>query len=196
MKNNWFWDRSQNIYIFPTDTCYGIACSFSDKKNYHKIYKIKKRSLEKPLAILVPDYSWLADNTTLTSEQIAFLKNYDTPFTVLTECPHIHVYLNFEDEEEMYKNKDVYGHIGFRVAHNDIQDQLLSNYGPLWLTSANISGEPELYNPKDIKKQFSYYIEQGIIKNFASENLDTSIQPSDVFGFEWDSLNQVFVRKN
>ena len=63
------------IYILPTDTCYWIACPIHDLKAYSWIYKIKKRNPSKALAILIPDFKWLEDNTDLTSEQIEFLKN-------------------------------------------------------------------------------------------------------------------------
>ncbi len=184
------------IYIIPTDTCFGIACKFSDKKNYHKIYKIKKRDTKKPLAILVQDIKWLEEYSELNPEQIDFLRNYNRPFTVLTQCPHIQVYLGFEDEEGMYENNEIYKQIGFRVAHNDIQDDLVRSNGPLWLTSANLSGKPELYNNDHIQEQFQYYIDNNIIEVLWHEELDSDIQPSDVFGFEWETTKQIFVRQN
>ena len=66
----------KSIYIVPTDTCYGIACEISDVKSYEKIYKMKKRNFDMPLAIMVPNYNWFKENTYLTDEQIDFLKNY------------------------------------------------------------------------------------------------------------------------
>ena len=62
------------IYIIPTDTCYWMACSLSNIKNYEKIYKIKKRDLWKPLTIMIEDFNWLTKNTTLNKDQINFLK--------------------------------------------------------------------------------------------------------------------------
>ena len=90
------------IYILPTDTCYGIACALDDKKNYEKIYKIKKRSFDKALAIMVKDFAWFEENSDLTDEQIEFLKNYDKPFTILTNSTPIELFLNFQDENEEY----------------------------------------------------------------------------------------------
>ena len=72
------------IYILPTDTCYWIACPIHDLKSYSWIYKMKKRDLGKPLAILVPDFKWLEENTDLNKEQVLFLKDYKKPFTILT----------------------------------------------------------------------------------------------------------------
>ena len=40
------------VIIFPTDTVYGIGCPIFDIKGIEKIYKIKHRSKDKPLACL------------------------------------------------------------------------------------------------------------------------------------------------
>jgi tRNA A37 threonylcarbamoyladenosine synthetase subunit TsaC/SUA5/YrdC len=95
-------------------------------KDYNLIYKIKKRDLSKPLAILIPDFEWLKNNTSLTSEQIKFLKNYKRPFTVLTDCDNLKIWINYVDEDNNeFLNKDVYNRFAFRVANNDTQKRLL-----------------------------------------------------------------------
>lgn len=186
------------IYILPTDTCFWIACSISDQKNYEKIYKIKKRSLDKPLAVLVEDFKWLKNNTTLTTEQINFLENYNKPFTILTDCPHLKIWLNFvnEDTSEEFINRWVYEKIAFRVAHNSTQKRLTKENWPLFMTSANISNEPEIYNSREIKEKFWYYLDKWIIK-FVWENTWVlgKNPPSEIFEFVWDSLEQKFLRK-
>lgn len=185
------------IYIIPTDTCFGIACALSDKRNYHKIYKIKKRSFEKPLALMVESFEWLADNTELIPDQIQYLKEYERPFTVLTHSSYVRLFLQFEEEETgIFENKDVYTQIGFRVAHTPEQKKLLKKVWPIWLTSANLSGAGEIYTLQDIEKQFEYYIEKDIVKIVWGTDLDPDIKPSDVFGFEGESTEQVFVRQN
>lgn len=185
------------IFILPTDTCFGIACAFDDKKNYHKIYKIKKRSHGKPLALMVESFDWLEQYTDLSSQQIDFLKDYNKPFTILTRSSYIEMFLKFEDEEEgMFENNDIYEQIGFRVAHTPEQKKLIKKVGPIWLTSANLSGKEEIYKLKEIERQFEYYIEKWIVEVVGWKDLDPNIKPSDVFGFEGESLEQVFVRKN
>jgi len=113
------------LYLIPTDTCYGIACPISEPKDYEKIYKIKKRSFDKPLAIMVSDFYWLAENTDLTEEQLEYLYTYKKPFTILTNASRIKMILNLEDEEFEYRNKDLYEKIAFRVAHTPEQKKLI-----------------------------------------------------------------------
>lgn len=186
------------IYILPTDTCYGIACAFDEKKDYERIYKMKKRSLNKPLAIMVESFDWLKENTTLSLEQIDFLKQYKKPFTILTNSDAIELYLNFQDEsEDYYVNKDVYSEIAFRVANNKIEEKLIKRVWPIWLTSANISEDGENYNIEEIEEEFEYYLEKGTIEVLWWKTiLDEDIPASDVFRFIDDSVELEYVRKN
>ncbi len=186
------------IYILPTDTCYGIACALEDKKNYEKIYKIKKRSSSKPLAIMVQNFKWLRENTDLTGEQIDFLERYEKPFTVLTSSTPIELFLQFwDDNEEHFINKDVYQQVAIRVASNAIEEKLIRSVWPIWLTSANLSGKWESYKIDKIEQDFEYYIEKWVVEVLGGTyKLDSSIPASDIFGFIWDSLELEYLRKN
>ena len=106
---------------------------------------------------MIESFEWLEANTSLNNEQITFLKNYKKPFTILTECPYMQMVLNLEQEDFEYQNKEVYKKLAFRVANNDIQKKLTSEIGPIFLTSANFSGEKEIYSIEDAKKQFSFF---------------------------------------
>jgi tRNA threonylcarbamoyl adenosine modification protein (Sua5/YciO/YrdC/YwlC family) len=173
------------IYILPTDTCYGIACALEDKKNYEKIYKIKKRRLDKPLAIMVKDFSWLRENTDLTDEQVDFLERYEKPFTILTNSTPVELFINFGDENEEYLiNKDMYEQVAFRVAHNEMQESVINTHGPIWLTSANLSGAGETYDIATIEKDFEYYIDKNIVEVVGSFNLDPETPASDIIEFD------------
>lgn len=186
------------IYILPTNTCFWIACSIDDIKSYERIYKIKKRSLDKPLAILVPDFKWLENNTTLTHEQVEFLKNYEKPFTIMTDSPHVKVWIDFVNDEngEEFINRWVYEKFAFRVAHNKTQERLLKENWPMFLTSANISSEAEIYTAREINQIFGEYLEKWHIK-FVWENtwVLEKVKPSEIFEFVWETLEQKFIRR-
>lgn len=186
------------IYILPTDTCFWIACPIHEFKSYEWIYKIKKRDLNKPLAILVPDFKWLEENTDLNEQQIEFLKNYEKPFTILTNSDHLNLWINYIDEDNNeFINRDMYESFAFRIANNDIEKRLLKENWPMFLTSANLSNKPEMYSAKEVEQEFSYYIEREKIK-FVWKNVWNlkSKTTSDIFEFVWDSLDIEYLRKN
>ena len=181
------------IYILPTDTCFWIACALDDTKNYHKIYEIKKRPLDKPLAIMVESFDWMQENTILTLKQIEFLKNYKKPFTILTNCPRVEMILNLDQEDFEYKNKEVYSKIAFRIANNEIEKKLISEVWPIFLTSANLAWEKEIYSLDEAKKQFWKY--KNIVFLWEWVKLDEKIKPSDIFEFIWSSLEIKYLRQ-
>lgn len=184
-----------NLYIIPTDTCYGLACPIWDSDAYAEIYNLKNRWYDKPLAILVPDFEWLYDNTPLTEEQLNFLSEYKRPFTILTDCSRISMLLEYSDDEMGYENKEQYKQIAFRVAHSDAQEELLSEEWPLFLTSANLSGKPECYTLEDLKNTFWNKLNKDI-QIIDEVDLDKTIAPSDIFSFVWESLEINYLRKN
>lgn len=175
-----------------------MACPIHDFKAYSWIYRIKKRDLNKPLAILVPDYKWLEDNTDLLSEQIDFLEEYNKPFTVLTDSSHLKVWINYiDDDNNEFLNRDMYQEFAFRVVNNDIEKRLVKENGPMFLTSANLSGKPELYSGKKVEEEFAYYLEKEKMK-FVWKNVWNLPEngTSDIFRFKWDSLELDYLRKN
>ena len=184
-----------NIFLLQTDTCFWIACPISEYDSYEDIYKIKKRSLDKPLAIMVDSFKWLGKNTDLNTEQINFLKNYKKPFTILTSSDPINHWLNYEDEFWSFLNREIYKSIAFRVAHTPEQLKLIKNVWPIFLTSANISNEPEIYDLKTLKNNFKYYLDKNIVKLIESKNIKNS-PPSDIFEFIWESIEIKYLRKN
>lgn len=183
------------IYIIPTDTCFWIWCAIDDIKSYNKIYQIKKRPLNKPLAIMVESFEYLQKITDLNENQINFLKKYQKPFTILTNSSYIKMFINLEQEDFDFENKEFYEKIAFRVANNDIEKKLIKEIWPIFLTSANFSWEKEIYDISQAKKQFEKYSKEI---SFLWENiiLDENIKPSDIFEFVWESLEIKFNRKN
>lgn len=180
-----------NLFILPTNTCFGIGTPIDDIKWYNSIYEIKSRDFSKPLAILVEDFKWLEKNTKLNNSQIDFLKNYKNPFTILTHVKEDIINKNI-------KNKEIYKFCAFRVAHDDIQLELTKKYWPLFLTSANKSWESEIFSTKKIKQVFESDIEKYDIEVFWGDDYDikTEFSSSDIFEFIWDTNNIKYMRKN
>lgn len=71
---------------------------------------------------MVPNFEWLAENTTLTSQQINFLKTYDHPFTILTQSP----LLEKKIKELQLFNAHLYQMFALRVAHTPEQQDLIN----------------------------------------------------------------------
>ena len=175
-----------NLFIIPTNTCFWLACPIWDIESYKKIYELKNRPLDKPLAIMVDSFEWLEENTTLNKQQIEFLKNYKNPFTILCETKK-------DLLDKNIPNKSIYQKIAFRVAHNFIQRKLIMKNWPLFLTSANKSWDNEITTTKWILEVFS---REDWTQIFAHREYEIPWDKtaSDIFEFVWDSLEVKYLR--
>lgn len=168
------------IFILPTDTCYGIAGDLT-QVDYEKIYELKGREAAKKLAFLVRDFEMLRKIAIISHEQEDFLKNYPHPFSVLLPPnPNYHF-----PEFLQISN---YQLISVRIAENCIPKNIIPEINfPLFLTSANISGQKESVTYTEAKKNFPN------ISGFDSGMCDNP--PSDIFSFGENNTIK-YLRKN
>lgn len=172
------------IYSIPTDTCFWLWCPLYSKEDFLKIYLLKNRESNKPLSFAVKNFSDLKNIIILTNEQVVFLKKYKRPFTVVWE-------LNPSFKLPQFLDKKIYSKIAVRVWELTIKKDILSKIPfPIFLTSANISWDQEIYSSDESKKIFNW---EDIF------HFDWKIDimpPSDIFYFEKKSLEPIYIRKN
>jgi len=189
------------LYILPTNTCFWIACPVKDIESYKKIYEIKNRPLEKAIAIMVDDFEYLKNNTLLTEKQIDSLINYKNPFTILVNRQKI-LDKNLLEIIDNLPNSEIYEKIAFRVAHTFMHKKLIRLNWPLFLTSANKSWNPEIFDTIWVKKEFEKELStEGFsplnIKIFAHSDycINSSKKYSDIFEFVGEREEVNYLRK-
>src|SRR3989338_1529733 len=73
-----------DIFIYPTDTVYGIGCSLENAQQAQKIYMAKQRPINKPFSAIVPSKEWIYSNCEISGENKAFLESLlPGPYTVV-----------------------------------------------------------------------------------------------------------------
>lgn len=65
-----------NVIIFPTDTVYGIGASVYDQDGIRRIYEIKHRPLNKPLAVLCSSVEQIEEIAYLTDDARKLIKAF------------------------------------------------------------------------------------------------------------------------
>lgn len=148
-------NMTARIFIVPTDTCLGFGCRLDDKEAYEMLFELKGRDKNKRIAIMVPTWDDLAYESTLTPNQINFLKTYKFPFTIISTIRE-----DFRDEYPLLDEYD-YTTVGFRVAETCLppETQQYIRY-PLFLTSANKSGKGECFTMEEVNEVFPGDIEK------------------------------------
>lgn len=157
------------IVLYPTDTVYGLGANIFDNNAVKRVFDIKRRSLLKPLSILVSDVNVINLVAALSNEQKKVINNYlPGPYTFILKKSTI--------VPRIVTSGSTY--VGVRVPNNDISRSLASLF-PITTTSANISDDDVLSNPREILEQLEcevdLVIDVGDLKsNHASMIIDLS----------------------
>ncbi len=136
--------KSGGIILCPTDTVYGLIADATNKKAVERIFKMKKRSKNKPLAFFVSDLKM--------AKQLAFI-NKDQEKILKSIWPGKTTVVLKRKKYELYGAKKTT--IALRILkYKLIIDLIKKIKKPLAQTSANISGRMDSVKIKEVIKQF------------------------------------------
>ncbi len=154
--------KKNNLVITPTDTVYGIMADATNIKSIEKVYRCKQRSEKKPLLLLVDSFEMLKDYTKDLSplEEEIIQKYLPGKLTIL-------LHKNDKVNDKITAGTDL---VGIRIPNNKDIIQIIKELGnPVVSTSANVSGQETITNPKQISeellKYISYVEDAGTINN-------------------------------
>lgn len=173
--------------IVPTETVYGLAALASSKEAVMKIYKAKKRSLNKPLPLIAADVESFKDYALFSDEALKLADRFwPGPLTLIVP--------KGEKTSDMITSG--MKNVAVRVPNHFFVLALLKDiHEPLVATSANISGEDEPVNfddvPDSIKERSAVGIDSGpAVFEAPSTIIDTTkpqmpiLRPGPVTGLE------------
>lgn len=124
--------RPGSVLLVPTETVYGLVCRWDDPAGRARIYELKHRSENKPLAAFIPSVEALPEEAVLP-EAARKLAAVFCPGPVTLVVP---------DKSG--------GTFGFRIPDHPFIRELLAAFGgALASTSANLSGQPPARNVAD-----------------------------------------------
>ena len=137
------------VIIFPTDTVYGIGTCIFDLEGIERIYKIKNRPKDKPLACLCSSIEQI-ESIAILNDKARKLINKFLPGALT---------LILEAKEEV-KNKIGYKTIGVRIPNSKIALNILEKNGPMLTTSVNDSGEKPMNEYDEIFKKYAKLVDK------------------------------------
>lgn len=128
------------VFIYPTDTVYGIGGNALDAEVCERIREMKKRDT-RPFSIIVPDFSMLRKYCDVQEGQVRYLFTYlPGPYTFI---------LNKKEDIPACPGEK----IGVRVPMHSFIRKVSGNSGlPIIGTSANISGKEPVFSFKKMSK--------------------------------------------
>ena len=152
------------VIIFPTDTVYGIGTPITDLEGIKRIYSIKKRPLDKPLACLCASIEQI--------EKIAIIDSFAVKLINEFLPGALTIILKTKPEVKSIIGYDT---IGVRIPNNEIALEILKENGPMLTTSVNESGNAPLNEYDDICINYSSLVDKIYNTNSASSNISSTV---------------------
>ncbi len=129
----------------PTDTVYGIVACASSASACESIFRIKQRSHERALPVLVSDseQAWRIGDPTGAAKEFA-CSHWPGKLTIVVDRRRdVDIYVGGSDDT-----------VGLRVPNHPVARQILRAVGPLAATSANLHGMPPAIDAEGVVEIF------------------------------------------
>ncbi len=135
--------KKGGIIVYPTETCYGIGADATNEKAVKKVIGAKEREA-KPISVIVSGLPMIRKYCFLNKDAVRLVKKLmPAALTLVVRKRRL--------PELLSRNT-----VGFRIPASEFAFRLVKRYGrPITATSANISGESQIYKIKEAERIFS-----------------------------------------
>ena len=138
------------VFIYPTDTIYGLGCNAKDSKAVSLIRDIKKRPLT-PFSVIAPSKAWIEENCIVDKKADEWIGKLPGPYTLILRL----------------KNKDCVandvvldaGSLGVRIPEHWFS-RIVGEIGvPVVTTSVNEAGKKFMNSMEDIDPHIEHHVD-------------------------------------
>lgn len=155
--------KNHEILAFPTDTVYGVGCLFGNLDDLSKLKAAKKRPESKPVPIMASSIEMLEEVAELDEREKRIAEKFlPGPLTLIAPLK--------KGIDRAFTNGNET--VALRIPNDSFVLEMISYIGsPLFVTSANISGNPTALTYEDALHDLSDI--DGIVKGVC-QNLEAS----------------------
>jgi L-threonylcarbamoyladenylate synthase len=155
------------VFIYPTDTIYGIGANALDFKAVDKVRQAKDR-YSNPFSIIAPSKEWIKENCHLTKEAEQWLEKLPGPYTLIMK-------LKNKSAIEQNVNSGLET-VGIRIPDHWTSSIAEELNAPIITTSANVTTKEYMTSMENldpiIKSKMDFIIYEGEIKGTPSTLID------------------------
>jgi len=127
----------KGIFIYPTDTIYGIGCDAENKSLVKKIREIKNRD-NGAFSVIAPSINWILENCETDKKQIE--KYLPGPYTLILK----------KNKKEFLSHVSENEFLGVRIPNHEFTKLLQKIQKPIITTSVNLRSEKPANNIAEI----------------------------------------------
>ena len=168
LEKNEIIDRMINgsVFIYPTDTIYGIGCNALLPNSVKKIRELKGRS-SNPFSVIAPSIKWIKENCIVSKEAEKWIARLPGPYTLILKVKKDCV------AKEVNPGLKT---LGIRIPKHWIKDVVAEAEIPIVSTSVNMSNQDYMTSLEDldssIKGSVDFLIYEGEKKGRPSKIID------------------------
>ena len=138
--------QAGHLVAFPTDTVYGLGASAFNPQSIDKLFAVKGRDTAKAIAVLIGEPEALAQVASQIDRVARRLAECFWPGPLTLVIPR---------HPDLPDNLSPLPTIGVRMPDHPVALELLRQTGPLAVTSANLSGQPNTVTAQQVFAQLS-----------------------------------------
>lgn len=137
--------KKDGVISVPTDTVYGVCARMNSKNAYKKLIKVKSRPSNKAFPIMCANEEQIKEITIVDERAKKIIKKFmPGPITLI-------LYKKTNQPEYINNGKKT---IAIRMATSNVLEELINKIkSPIFMSSANKSGEPTCTTIEEIEKK-------------------------------------------
>ena len=152
------------VFIYPTDTIYGLGCDATNDEAAGRIRDIKSR-FKRPFSVIAPSKEWIIENCEITKEAEEWIEKLPGPYTLILKLKN-----KIAVSEKANMGMDT---LGVRIPAHWISHVASAMGVPIITTSANKIDEDYMTTIEDldpsIKNKVDFIIYEGEKKGRPSQ---------------------------
>ncbi|HJX06179.1 MAG TPA: L-threonylcarbamoyladenylate synthase [Candidatus Nanoarchaeia archaeon] len=167
-------DIKNSVFVYPTDTIYGIGCDATNEKLVERVRQAKK-SFDQPFSIIIPNKNMIYEHCVTDDKTREWADKLPGPYTLI-----FHVKKKFFGDNVNPKDNT----IGIRIPNHWFYHYVKKMKVPIVTTSANITGQDFMTSLEDLddemKKKVDYVIYDGPINGRPSTTVNLAKEKVEV----------------
>jgi tRNA threonylcarbamoyl adenosine modification protein (Sua5/YciO/YrdC/YwlC family) len=156
-----------NLVVFPTDTVYGIGCVATDPAAVQRLFRAKGRSRELSLLVFPPSLA-AARGYARFDERADRLSRACWPGSLTMVLPR-------SSESQDWDLGGQPDTIGLRIPDHSLARALVRAVGPMAVSSANRSGDPQARTCDDLVEAFGEAVEVYLCEEVPLEGIASTV---------------------
>ena len=157
------------VFIYPTDTIYGIGCDATNEEAVMRLRGIKQRTT-KPFSVIAPSKAWIRETCEIIGDGEAWLEKLPGPFTLIFSIKNMGNIAPSVTRGLMT--------LGVRIPDHWIASQVEELGVPIVTTSVNFSGFDHMTQLDEldptVREETDFIVYEGVKKANPSTLMDIS----------------------